>query len=187
MGRRQDSCLLLGDTFYSLCDSHPASTDQMNVTERREKLEEEAPLLFFISARISNKDIHHNRSHPHFTSSRYEVVAVGLPVTGNNLKVQERRKSCRSAIFKENSTRNSDRETWVWHFYQCWWLVIEARGDWSTLQPHIPSNNLHAPSIIRFCKTYGDSFWNMFEKKIAGSPFAAIIVRTDDKSNQMVL
>lgn len=185
MGHRQDSCLLLGDTFYSLCDSHPASTDQMNVTEWREKLEEEAPLLFFISARISNKDIHHNHSHPHFTSSRYEVVAVGLPVTGNHLKVQEQRKSCRSA--KENSTRNSDRETWVWHSHQCWWPVVEARGDWSTLQPHIPSNNLHVPSIIRFWKPYGNSFWNMFEKKFADSPFAAIIVRTDDKSNQMVL
>lgn len=51
-----------------------------------EKLDEEDPLLLFISARTSNKDIHHANSHPHFTSSCSEHVSVCIAVTGNHLQ-----------------------------------------------------------------------------------------------------
>lgn len=160
MGHRPDSRLLFrGHILHPvrLSCSFPWSNERDRVKSwhrEREKLGEEAPPLFFISAHTSNKDIHHTRSHPHFTSSRSEPVAVALPVTGNRLKSARAEKNHDALPYLKTTARERARvrlclysEPCLWLSCRCWWQMEEARGHWSTLQRHIPSNNLHVPSI----------------------------------------
>lgn len=110
MGHRPDSRLLSGGTHFAPCATPLllllikwTLTEWRVDTERSWK--RKLPYCFFISVHTSNKDIHHTRSHPPPHHLLLLCVA-SLPVTGNHLKVQERRKKNRDALpFKDSGTR----------------------------------------------------------------------------------
>lgn len=62
---------------------------------------------------------------------------VASAVTANHRKPREQRKAWCSATFQESM------ETPLrFSLHQCWWQMKKGRGDWSTLQPHIPFTNV---------------------------------------------
>lgn len=97
--------------------------------------------FFFISALTSNKDIHHTRSHPTPTS-----LPPTPPPPNQRLRLHRRQRIIEKHESREKHDalphfKKARRLPWF-SLHQCWWQMKRGRGDWSTLQPHIPFTNV---------------------------------------------